>query len=100
MLQRSASGQQTTIACALAAFVLVPISSARAKEKVLYSFTGNNDGSEPLGAVIRDRSGNLYGTTEYGGAEDEGVVFKLAADGPDILDSEYYHDHGSFAPSG
>ena len=81
MLQRSAFGQQPIIACALTAFVLVPISSACAKERVLYTFTGNNDGSEPLSAPIRDRSGNLYGTTEYGGADDEGVVFKLAPDG-------------------
>jgi hypothetical protein len=42
-------------AWALAAVVLVPIAGARAKEKILYTFTGNNDGSEPLsGAVIRD----------------------------------------------
>ncbi|HLY06903.1 MAG TPA: choice-of-anchor tandem repeat GloVer-containing protein [Rhizomicrobium sp.] len=81
MLQRSAFGQQPIIACALAAFALVPIAGARAKEKILYAFTGNNDGSEPLSAVVRDRSGNLYGTTENGGGEDEGVVFKLAPDG-------------------
>lgn len=60
--------------------MLAPVASARDKERVLYSFAGNNDGSEPFSTVIRDKSGNLYGTTEYGGPEDEGVVFKLASD--------------------
>jgi len=31
---------------------------------VLYSFTGGTDGSEPVGGLTIDTSGNLYGTTE------------------------------------
>ena len=50
-------------------------------ETVLYSFTGGDDGKEPYGALARDRAGNLYGTTVYGGAKGAGVVFKLAPDG-------------------
>ena len=30
-------------------------------ESVLYSFTGGNDGGNPLAGVIFDRVGNLYG---------------------------------------
>jgi uncharacterized repeat protein (TIGR03803 family) len=52
---------------------------------VIYSFTGDADGSYPLGGVIFDRAGNLYGTTSYGGnsaCQDGftgcGVVYKLA----------------------
>jgi uncharacterized repeat protein (TIGR03803 family) len=50
-------------------------------ETVLYSFTGGDDGKEPYGALARDRAGNLYGTTLYGGASGAGVVFRLAPDG-------------------
>jgi uncharacterized repeat protein (TIGR03803 family) len=49
----------------------------------LASFNGAN-GESPYGGVIEDASGNLLGTTEYGGAADEGTVFELpyADDGP------------------
>src|SRR5208282_1745680 len=33
---------------------------------VLYSFTDGADGGFPFGGVIRDRAGNLYGTTGWG----------------------------------
>ena len=36
-------------------------------ETVLYSFQGDSDGELPLGGVILDQSGNLYGTTFEGG---------------------------------
>jgi uncharacterized repeat protein (TIGR03803 family) len=47
------------------AFELVN-SSGTYSEKVLYSFTGG-DGSNPQAGLIKDSSGNLYGTTSYGG---------------------------------
>jgi uncharacterized repeat protein (TIGR03803 family) len=37
------------------------------KETVLYTFTLHADGGSPLGGVIRDAAGNLYGTTYTGG---------------------------------
>jgi uncharacterized repeat protein (TIGR03803 family) len=33
---------------------------------VLYSFTGGTDGAIPNATVVRDASGNLYGTTQHG----------------------------------
>ncbi|HTC67413.1 MAG TPA: choice-of-anchor tandem repeat GloVer-containing protein [Candidatus Acidoferrum sp.] len=54
-------------------------------ETVLYSFTGGPDGSTPLGDLLRDQSGNLYGTTSAGGAgggtTGGGVAFKLDTNG-------------------
>jgi hypothetical protein len=51
-------------------------------EKVLYNFTGPPDGDEPVAGLIADSSGNLYGTTGYGGsnlcgATTCGTVFEL-----------------------
>jgi uncharacterized repeat protein (TIGR03803 family) len=53
------------------------------KETVLYSFSGLLDGAAPFDNVVMDSDGNLYGTTENGGAYNEGTVFKLgpASDG-------------------
>jgi uncharacterized repeat protein (TIGR03803 family) len=35
------------------------------------------DGEYPYGGVVMDSAGNLYGTTEFGGRYDRGVVFEL-----------------------
>ena len=48
-------------------------------ETVLYNFNGVSDGSFPNGALIFDTAGNLYGTTESGGAnQGGGVAFELS----------------------
>jgi uncharacterized repeat protein (TIGR03803 family) len=51
------------------------------KYKRLHSFCTHHDcgdGSAPNGSLIEDVNGNLYGTTLYGGAHDEGTVFELS----------------------
>jgi len=52
---------------------------------VLYSFQGSSDGWEPLGGLLKDKVGNLYGTTGGGGNGDQGTVFKLAPDGTESV---------------
>jgi hypothetical protein len=58
--------------------------SAAWKEKVLYSFQGVPDGSLPVGAVVFDKAGNLYGATTEGGSSSCislaqcGTVYQLA----------------------
>lgn len=47
-------------------------------ESVLWSFTGRDDGANPLSGVIFDSAGNLYGTAEYGGTHGQGVVYELS----------------------
>lgn len=47
------------------------------KETVLYKFMGAPDGSEPTGSLVRDSKGSFYGTTQTGGANNYGTVFKL-----------------------
>ena len=47
-------------------------------EKILYTFSGGSDGGRPLGGLVLDAHGNLYGTTYRGGANgDFGVVFEI-----------------------
>jgi hypothetical protein len=46
---------------------LITFSYAEWKEKVLYSFKGTSDGSLPVGSIVSDTSGNLYGATTQGG---------------------------------
>lgn len=46
-------------------------------EQVLYTFTGGTDGGDPSAGLLRDRQGNLYGTTDDYGLGGVGVVFKL-----------------------
>jgi uncharacterized repeat protein (TIGR03803 family) len=39
------------------------------KETILHSFSGNSaDGTDPLGSVVLDEAGNIYGTTRQGGS--------------------------------
>jgi len=47
---------------------------------VLHIFTGT-DGACPVGGLLRDSLGNLYGTTMLGGAVGYGTVFKLDTSG-------------------
>ncbi|MGH6876314.1 MAG: choice-of-anchor tandem repeat GloVer-containing protein [Rhizomicrobium sp.] len=63
-------------------------------ETVLYSFTGGNDGAGPDG-VIADKQGNLYGTTDVGGAKGFGTVFKLAPDGTETTLHTFAGSDGS-----
>jgi uncharacterized repeat protein (TIGR03803 family) len=46
-------------------------------ERVLHNFAFS-DGAAPVGGLIQDRSGALYGTTSLDGAYGYGTVFKLA----------------------
>src|SRR5436853_487943 len=55
--------------------------SPAGRDTVLYNFTGGNDGSGPVGPLVRDASGNLYGVTEFGGASGQGAVYKLDPSG-------------------
>jgi len=47
----------------------------------LYVFTGGTDGAQPLGGLIADDAGNLYGTTSGGGSASfglgNGVIFEF-----------------------
>jgi uncharacterized repeat protein (TIGR03803 family) len=58
------------------------------RETELYSFCspgGCQNGGVPLGALVRDAAGNLYGTTQIGGIGNSGTVFKLDPAGNETI---------------
>ncbi|HEY1680746.1 MAG TPA: choice-of-anchor tandem repeat GloVer-containing protein [Candidatus Tumulicola sp.] len=66
-------------------FDLIPNGSTYT-EKVLYAFQGGQDGAYPIGGLLIDKSGALYGTTFQGGGAAAcsggcGIVFKLVRSG-------------------
>jgi uncharacterized repeat protein (TIGR03803 family) len=55
-------------------------------EIVLYNFqNSSSDGGIPEGNLILDAKGNLYGTTESGGASFNGTVFEVAPNGTETV---------------
>ena len=59
-------------------FELSPKAGGGWTENILHSFDyGFVDGWDPLGSLVFDAKGNLYGTTEYGGANGLGTVYEL-----------------------
>jgi len=63
--------------------ILICAPAARAQswgEVVLHSFAGT-DGAGPEARLIRGSDGNFYGSTRYGGAHNDGTVFKLTPSG-------------------
>jgi uncharacterized repeat protein (TIGR03803 family) len=68
------SGQQVT---AGTVFELVPqAGTGTYKERVLWTFNFTN-GADPIGGVILDSAGNLYGTTSSYGALNGGNVYRI-----------------------
>ncbi|MGA9354453.1 MAG: choice-of-anchor tandem repeat GloVer-containing protein [Terriglobales bacterium] len=58
----------------------------------LHAF-GGSDGQSPNAGLVLDESGNVYGTTQYGGASGRGAVFKVTAAGQESV--EYSFDGGA-----
>jgi len=61
-------------------FELMRSAKGKWKEKVLHRFNGK-DGSGPWAGLIFDAAGNLYGTTQNGGAYGNGTAFELTPGG-------------------
>ena len=60
-------------------FMLTKSTSAPWVQTQMYTFAGSTDGANPYAGVIRDSSGNLYGTTVYGGSNASlGSVFEIS----------------------
>jgi hypothetical protein len=88
-----------TVGCG-AVFRLSPNKDGSWTEAVLYSFCASNgcpDGAAPIGGLIIDSKGNLYGTTLEGGSTGNGVAFELAPNPDNTWAETVLH---SFCPEG
>lgn len=86
MEQRLVSWLCGTLAAVLVVLILMRAATAANSESILYNFTGGkSDGQLPVGGLVSDASGNLYGTTGAGGeygncspfGQTCGIVFQL-----------------------
>jgi len=57
-------------------FGLIGPKGGRYKEKIYLEFN-NSNGAQPLGSLIMDSAGNLYGTASQGGILNTGLVFEV-----------------------
>lgn len=65
--------------------------AALAQEKILYSFTGDQQGEYADTGLVLDSAGNIYGTTIEGGAHGSGTVFRVTPAGKHTV---LYSFHG------
>jgi uncharacterized repeat protein (TIGR03803 family) len=75
-----------------------PLGGTTWTETILYEFTGGNDGGWPVGGLVMDADGNLYGVGDYGLSGDNGgVVFKLTCTESSCTDSTLmFNENGVF----
>lgn len=57
-------------------FMLTPVNGSWTFTD-LYDFTGGKDGAQPYGSVAVDSEGNIFGTTNTGGSQNQGLVFEI-----------------------
>jgi uncharacterized repeat protein (TIGR03803 family) len=74
-------------------FELTPAGDGSWTESMPHSFTGPPaDGYAPASNLIFDRSGNIYGTAQYGGAHPGGIVFELSPVGDGTWTEKILHN--------
>jgi uncharacterized repeat protein (TIGR03803 family) len=80
-------------------FELTPEADGRWAERVLHNFTGA-DGSWPVGSLILDASGNLYGMSNGGGAIGWGTAFELMRGPSGAWREKILYNFNQSGPSG
>jgi uncharacterized repeat protein (TIGR03803 family) len=75
-------------------FELIRGANGAWREKILYSFAyySHRDGINPYGGLVFDTAGNLYGTTDGGGAYGYGTVFELSPQADGTWTEKIAHD--------
>ncbi|MFZ0774687.1 MAG: choice-of-anchor tandem repeat GloVer-containing protein [Candidatus Sulfotelmatobacter sp.] len=75
-------------------FELTPATGGSWTETVLHSFGSGADGVYAQASLVRDASGNLYGTTLHGGTYGYGMVFELTPAGDGSWTETVLHSFG------
>lgn len=78
-------GGNVTSECIYGCGTVFKLDPTTGRETVLYRFTGGTDGIGPLGGLVSDAEGTLYGVTQEGGGSGYGTVFKLDRTGTEIV---------------
>jgi uncharacterized repeat protein (TIGR03803 family) len=65
------------------------------KLTVLYTFIGSQGSEQPRAPLIQGTDGNFYGTTALGGANNEGIVFKITPSGKLTVLYNFDSTHGT-----
>ncbi|MGA7449382.1 MAG: IPT/TIG domain-containing protein, partial [Terriglobales bacterium] len=60
----------------------------------IYQFSGSPDGASPSGALVEETDGYLYGTTNVGGVNNTGEVFKMTLSGNMVFEYSFDSDLG------
>ena len=81
-------------------YELSPATGGSWTATTLYSFQHGTDGQAPEGGVIFDANGNLYGTTEIGGANNLGTVFELSPNGSSGWTEKILYSFGAYTGDG
>lgn len=74
------------------------------QETIVHRFGAGIDGAQPIGGVVLDAAGNIYGTTSLGGTFGNGTVFEAKREGRTWIESAIYSfsggDDGTNPPAG
>jgi uncharacterized repeat protein (TIGR03803 family) len=75
---------QVKLALSILALTLLVTAASAQTFSVVYTFNFT-DGSGPNGGLILDSAGNFYGTTQFGGSSNRGIIFKLSPTGQETV---------------
>jgi uncharacterized repeat protein (TIGR03803 family) len=68
--------------------------------RTIYSFQSYPNANTPYAGLTIDASGNLYGTTNSGGANGVGAIYKLSPNGDGTWSESVLYSFGSFSGDG
>jgi len=86
------------LAVLLAALFVTLVSAHAQTLTLLHTFNSLPDGLTPIGGVIQDQAGNLYGTTARGGTGTQGTVFKIDTSGHETVLHSFVRRPGGLDP--
>jgi uncharacterized repeat protein (TIGR03803 family) len=75
------SNALAAVPSANAVLTVLPAAAPGASNSTLHLFTGTSDGAFPYAGLVQGKNGLLYGMTEGGGSDYEGVIFNSTLSG-------------------